>query len=169
MEQERTGASMPRRTYPLHTVDDQGALAGLAAAGARECAVLQGSDRGIGQVGTVAYVLVDGGRAEAQGLLQAIGTRAGRNLGALDEHKVHGYGARHRLRFVGSRLQLQQLRGGGPHGQLVDANQAEAKELGRIRCNHRMIVDLKEYFSRLWGEFAERDEWKKHQQIGLDT
>lgn len=151
--------SPARPAYPLHAVDDQGALAGLAAvSGAGERPVLQCPYGCVRQVGSVPDVLIDGRSADPQRLLQVLGTGARRDFGSLDEHKVHGDGPRDGLGLVRTRLELQELRGGGTHGQLVDAHQAQTQELGRIGGNHRMVVDLKQNLGRLRGELTEKED-----------
>lgn len=120
-------------THPLHTVDDQSALAGLSAtSAARERSILQSSYGCIRKICSISDVFVNGRCAETQCLLETLWTCARRDFGTLNEHKVHGDGSRNGLRLIGARLKLQQLSGCGSNGQLIDSNQAETQELGRI-------------------------------------
>lgn len=148
------GLSPTHDTYPLHAVDDEGALAWLTARGTRQRAILQSTHSSISQIGTIAYVLINSWRTETQCLLQAIGTSTGGNFSTLDEYKVHSDGTCHGLRLIGAWLQWQQLCRCWSHRQFINAHQTETQKLGRIRCNYWTVIDLKENFGRLWGEFA---------------
>lgn len=119
-----------------------------------ERTALQRSNCSVGQIGAILHA-VTGCIVQTQCFFDFVWSWTGRNFGAFDEHKFDGDCALHiAICFIGTRLQGQNLRRCWSNDELIDADQAKAKEFRRIVGFRATIVDLEQNLRWLVCEVA---------------